>query len=73
MNRIVTALLIVIGVLVFNGGLLRQAFAESAAVRAPASVEVKQPLVIRSGRVLVLLMTLEALRFADTPANPSKG
>jgi len=74
MSRIAAALLIVIAMLAFNGGLLRPAFAESVAARLPTpSVEVKQPVAIRSGRILTLLMTLEALRVTQPTATAGKG
>jgi hypothetical protein len=73
MSRIAAALLIVIAMLALNGGLLRPAFAEAATARATgASVEVSQPTIIRSGRVLGLLMALEALRQSQLQLGPQK-
>jgi hypothetical protein len=69
----VAAVLIVLGVLIFNGGLGRPALAETLAVRGTAGVEVAQPLAIRSGRILSLILTLEALRQVPVPVAPQKG
>lgn len=69
MSRIAAALLIVLAGIALNGTSLRPAFAESAAARAPQpSVEIVQPLVVRSGRVLALLIALEALRQSQSGA-----
>jgi hypothetical protein len=71
MSRIAAAILIVIAMLALNGGLLRPAFADAA--RAPAaSVEISQPVVVRSGRVLNLLLALEALRQSQVSVGPQK-
>ena len=73
MTRIAAAMLIVLGVLLVNGELGRPALAESLPSRPAASVEVTQPLAVRSGRVLVLLLALEALRQMPAPATAQKG
>jgi hypothetical protein len=73
MSRIAATLLIVIAMLALNGGLLRPAFAEATAARTPgASVEVSQPTIVRSGRVLNLLLVLEALRQSQLQVGPQK-
>jgi hypothetical protein len=71
MSRIAAALLIVVAGLAFNGGLLRPAFAEAARAPAP-SVEISQPVVVRSGRILHLLMALEALRQSQVAVGAQK-
>lgn len=74
MSRIAAALLIVVCLLASNGGLLRPAFADTVAVKLPPpSVEVNQPLVVRSGRIMMLLMTLEALRLSQPPVPSRNG
>jgi len=73
MTRIAAAMLIVLGVLLVNGELGRPALAESLPSRPAASVEVTQPLAVRSGRVLVLLLALEALRQMPAPTIAQKG
>jgi hypothetical protein len=73
MSRIAAALLIVIAMIALNGGLLRPAFAESAARGPVASVEVIQPVVVRRGRgVVSLLLALEALRQSQIQVAPQK-
>jgi hypothetical protein len=74
MSRIAAAVLIVVAMLAFNSGLLRPAFAESLAATLPCpTVEVKQPTVVRSGRILTLLLTLEALRVTQSGTVTGKG
>jgi hypothetical protein len=73
MTRIAAALLIVLTGLALEGGLGRPAFADSLTVKRPPGVEITQPLAIRSGRILTLLLTLEALRQVPLPLNQQKG
>jgi hypothetical protein len=73
MSRIAAALLIVLAGLAINGGLLRPALADSQPVKRPwPTVDVSQPLVTRGGRVLSLLLALEALRLSQAPLDPQK-
>ena len=68
MHRIAAALLIVLAVLALNGGMLREAFAADLAVRAPVPTSAGlDAAAIRSGKVLSLLLILEALR--QTPVS----
>jgi hypothetical protein len=78
MTRIATAVLIVVAVLAFNGGLLRGALAEDTsitrqlmvtAVKAPPQADRCET---RSARVLSLLLCLEALRQAPQALTPAK-
>lgn len=62
MHRIAIAALIAAAALVVDGDLGRPAFAEGPAVAAPAPAATLQPVASRTGKVLTLLMILEALR-----------
>lgn len=63
MHRIAASLLIVCAVPALNTGMIRQAFAEQPMARpAVPAVDIVQPLAVRSGRVMTLLLVLEALR-----------
>lgn len=73
MTRLAAALLMVPCVFLLNGELARPALAESLPPRAAASVEVMQPLAVRSGRILSLLLALEALRQVGAPSSAQKG
>ena len=73
MHRIAAALLIVLSVLALNGGMLKQAFAEEALTqgRAPG-VDIRQPMTVKSAKVLSLLLILESLRHAPVVLDAPK-
>jgi hypothetical protein len=72
MDRLTAAVLIAIAALVMTGGMGRNVLAGEALLRQPVETvqppafPANPPLPPRSGRVLSLLLTLEALR--DAPA-----
>jgi len=79
MDRLAAGIMIAIAALVMNGGLVRDVLAEQAgatimAQTAIASATSPTPVVSgsRSGRVLSLLLTLEALRGAPGVLDRSK-
>lgn len=79
MDRLAAAILIVIAALVMTGGMGRSALAGEAALRLPVeSVQVPASpppgaaSTLRSGRVLSLLLTLEALSASPTLLDRSK-
>jgi hypothetical protein len=73
MHRIAASLLIVAAVLALNGGMLREAFAGEPAWRLPPpKTDVLQTVAVRSGKVLSLLLILEALRQAPISLDPQK-
>ena len=73
MSRIAAALLIVVVALAATDGLVHPAFADGLTARPSSGVEIAQPLVVRNGRVLALLLALEALRQLPGPAIAPKG
>jgi hypothetical protein len=63
MHRIAASLLIVAAVLALNGGMLREAFAGEPALRLPPpKTDLLQTPAAQSGKILSLLLILEALR-----------
>jgi hypothetical protein len=73
MNRIASALLIAAAVLALNGGMLREAFADSwrpAPMAQQVRVEPAQP--ARNSRLLSLLLVLESLRQAELSVDGPK-
>lgn len=68
MTRIAAALLIVLTTLGVEGGTFRPAFAESLPPAPPrVTIDAVQPVAVRSGRVLALLIVLEAVRRTQSP------
>ena len=73
MRRIAAALLIVVAVLALNGGMLREALAVELAVQAPVPASAGlDAAALRSGKVLSLLLILEALRQTPVSLERSK-
>lgn len=78
MDRLATAILIAIAALVMNGSLVRDVLAEGTQRLAPLNSVAQSSLPLptgtapRSGRVLSLLLTLEALRASPDLADPPK-
>ena len=73
MHRIAAALLIVLSVLALNGGLLRQALAEEAMTQRPTAIaDIRQPMPVRSAKLLSLLLILESLRQAPVALDMPK-
>lgn len=65
MDRIATGAMIAAAALLMTGGLGKEAFAREPAASTPPAVQTAAPPpAVHSGRVLSLLLTLEALRLA---------
>jgi hypothetical protein len=77
MDRLAAAIMIALAALVMQGGMLRDVMAEEAGLRIPAAQATQKSQTpaatgLRSGRVLSLLLTLEALRAAPALLDTQK-